>query len=418
MRPSLYLNFAAAPDYLDPRFTFTRNTTGTYVAPNGLIVSAPANAPRWNFDPVTGECVGILIENEATNRLTYSEQFDNVIWVSDATLGVTANAAAAPDGNTTADRLTASADLAYVYQGASVTTGKEVFTFSVFAKADSASYVRLALSEAVSAIHAWYDLTTGQVVGFDYGGSGVQIVRVGSQVFPNGWVRCYLTGITVGISTVIASVGPATSNGSYGGAGNSVFVWGGQLEDASISNAQAMSSYIPTTTASVVRAADNLSLSITPSTDTWFNSSEGTIVFSWSTSDIQPTGNTNYGGIGNSSTNCVAVGRYYAEGGRITGRFVSSAVTEDIEIINTFAINSTDKAAIAWSSTEATFTTNGAVPMSVSTNYATPATTTRMTIGFNPAAATASTDCACAAIRSFTYYREKLDDTYLMLMTS
>ncbi len=65
-RPSLNLNFARSQT-LDPRITFTRTTSGTRVGPDGYIEVIPADQPRFDFDPVTGECLGLLIEEQREN---------------------------------------------------------------------------------------------------------------------------------------------------------------------------------------------------------------------------------------------------------------------------------------------------------------------------------------------------------------
>ncbi len=59
-RPSLDLDFTQ--EVLDPRITFSRGTIGTRVNRNRLIETVSANQPRFDFDPVTGECKGLMIE--------------------------------------------------------------------------------------------------------------------------------------------------------------------------------------------------------------------------------------------------------------------------------------------------------------------------------------------------------------------
>lgn len=56
-----------------PTPTFTRGSTGTFVGSNGLIQSAAINVPRFDYDPVTGICKGILIEDTRTNLVFPSE---------------------------------------------------------------------------------------------------------------------------------------------------------------------------------------------------------------------------------------------------------------------------------------------------------------------------------------------------------
>lgn len=71
IRPSLRLDFVNNP-HLDPRVTFTRTTGGGRFNANGQYEWLPANVPRIDYDPVTGECLGLLIEEQRTNLLTDS----------------------------------------------------------------------------------------------------------------------------------------------------------------------------------------------------------------------------------------------------------------------------------------------------------------------------------------------------------
>ena len=48
-------------------FTFTRSTTGTYFDANGVMQTAAINTPRFDHNPLTGEKLGLLIEEQRTN---------------------------------------------------------------------------------------------------------------------------------------------------------------------------------------------------------------------------------------------------------------------------------------------------------------------------------------------------------------
>ena len=66
VRPSLDLRFALAKK-LDPRITFTRGSTGTYFGSDGLMRTAGVNEPRFDHDPITGQSLGLLVEESRTN---------------------------------------------------------------------------------------------------------------------------------------------------------------------------------------------------------------------------------------------------------------------------------------------------------------------------------------------------------------
>ena len=103
--PSLTLDFANSRR-LDPRITFTRSSTATYVGSNGLIKTAPVDEARFDHDPETLESLGLLIEESRTNLISYSQDFTNALWQTannratcDATTGIDD-----PSGGTTASR--------------------------------------------------------------------------------------------------------------------------------------------------------------------------------------------------------------------------------------------------------------------------------------------------------------------------
>jgi hypothetical protein len=59
---------------------------------------------RFDHDPVTTESLGLLIEEQRTNLVYYSEDFGNANWIkSNATN--TSNTVIAPDGTLTGDKL-------------------------------------------------------------------------------------------------------------------------------------------------------------------------------------------------------------------------------------------------------------------------------------------------------------------------
>jgi hypothetical protein len=68
--PRLALDFTTG--VLDSRITFTRSTTATFTGSDGLIQSAAINAPRFDYNPSTLVCSGLLIEEQRTNLLLNS----------------------------------------------------------------------------------------------------------------------------------------------------------------------------------------------------------------------------------------------------------------------------------------------------------------------------------------------------------
>ena len=161
------------------------------------------------------------------NLLTYSEQFDNAAWTK-ANVTVTANAAVAPDGTMTADKIVEDSATAVHYLGSpSITVGNTPYTTSVYAKAAERTWCVLRFGyQNIGGI--WVNLTTGQKGQDQSGGvTSFSIVDAG-----NGWWRISITDTPAsgnfGIGIDLAS---ADGVSSYTGNSTSgIYIWGAQLE--------------------------------------------------------------------------------------------------------------------------------------------------------------------------------------------
>jgi hypothetical protein len=270
--PSLSLDFMT-PGVLDSRITFTRASTATYFDSSGVMRTAAANAPRWDYDPVTHALRGLLIEEARTNLTLGS---GNLAWAVNAAL-ITPNAALAPDGTVSMARLAEqSGTSAHFGSGAIISTvASTTYTFSVFAKAQENRYLQLSLDDnSTSGGFATFDLVTGAVTGpLTARGSGVIGAAVIQPAGNGGTYRCSIS-TTIGAGTTahpllaLSNIGNPGITPSYAGnAANGLLIWGAQVEQGSFST-----SYIPTTSVAVTRARD---LPIIPPNVSWYTSPGG-----------------------------------------------------------------------------------------------------------------------------------------------
>lgn len=232
-----------------------------------VLLTAPANTPRIDHDPITGECKGLLVEQSRTNLLTYSEQFDNAAWAK-FNSSVSANVTVAPDGTLTAYKLVENVanNISHSLQRPGSTTVGVTQTLTVYVK--SAERSQIATSDA-GAGRTLFDLASGTIISTASGSTAV-ISPAG-----NGWYRISDTRAWQYTTPYITLVNNGTH--TYTGDGYSgIYVWGAQLETGAFPT-----SYIKTEASQVTRAADNASMTGT-NFSSWYRQDEGTLVWSGS----------------------------------------------------------------------------------------------------------------------------------------
>jgi hypothetical protein len=241
------------------------------VGSNGLIQSAAVNAARFDHDPVTLASRGLLIEESRTNSITGSNAFNT--W----TLGnstVASSSVVTPEGTADAWKLVEDSLLAHHNATRPFTpVSGTTYTASVWLKSAENSFAFVGLTGGgVPTTFISVNLSTGAVstaVGTPVGAT--------SAAYSNGWWRVsFSLAATASLSSNIdirLSRDGNWANRSYLGNGvNGMYCYGGQVEAGSFAT-----SYIPTTTASVVRSADVCS--ITGSDFTGFTKlGEGSVV--------------------------------------------------------------------------------------------------------------------------------------------
>jgi hypothetical protein len=233
----------------------TRSTTATYMGSNGLIQTAAVNTPRVEYD-ASGNPLGLLVEEQRTNL------YPGTTPSNTAAVTFTTNQGAAPDGTNTAIKATEDSALGEKNANTalfSVTSGTQ-YTASLYAKPAGRTGIRLLMPGAA--------FGNNNVATYDLQGNGSIIEWPGSDtpdattITPagNGWYRISITSTAASTAStflqmVIDDDGTDT-NTSYQGDGSSgLLIWGIQSEEGA-----GPTSYIPTTSGSVTRAADEITL--------------------------------------------------------------------------------------------------------------------------------------------------------------
>jgi len=295
----LYI-WGAQLEQRDTVTAYTPTTTQPITNYIPTLLTAPANSARFDHNPVTGESLGLLVEEQRTNLVVRSEEFDNVAWSKNNST-VQSNVIVAPDGSLTAEKVIASIGVNFhsVIQNPSITPST-VYTLSCFLKRGEYQYGFLYSDGATKgAIFDLDNLTvTGSILGVP---TSSTIVDAG-----NGWAKCSIT-VTSGVSTFSNIwVGPTslpTSANINGDGYSGIYIWGAQLEAGSFPT-----SYIKTEASQVTRSADSASMTGANFSD-WYRQDEGSFYAEAMTASNASSDQIIFGIIGTSLTNGVYIVR-------------------------------------------------------------------------------------------------------------
>lgn len=344
--PSMALDFTTAS--LDSRVTFTRSgDTATVVNSSGFIAPINADLPRFDYDPTTLVCKGLLIEDTRTNIALTSNDFTSVSW-SNTSVSVTANAAVSPDGTSNASLLTATAADCALIQTVAVTTAT-AYSFSIYLRA--ATTTNISLFVDTSGLNTFVSLPI---------------------TVTTAWQRFSLSFTTTGVLCKIYVGG-----GSSFSSPEAVFAYGAQLEAGAFPT-----SYIPTTATSVTRNAD-IAIMTGTNFSSWYNASEGSFLASTVLSRQASVGGTTIISVSDTTlTNYMSF--FFRAAGSLGANIVTGSVTQVNQTpLGVTSANTVVNIGLSYKTNNCVSYANGSVQSTVTT--VTLPTPTQLQFGVSPA---------------------------------
>lgn len=406
--PALTLNFLNG--VLPPGLTFTRASTATYIGSDGLLKTAAANEPRFDYDPVTLACKGLLIEGARTNSIR-NNTMQGAVSGTPGTMPI--NWATTVNTTTGVNREVVGTGIedgiSYVdvrFVGTAVGAGSFDLVFETINSVP-------ALTGQSWSLGFFWRLVAGSATGlsspnrylYEYtsGGAFVTAPSAGSINFPTSaplrQQRVLGSGTLSGGATT-AFVRPVVKVNIANGATIDVTLRIGmpQLEFGAF-----VTSVIPTTTTAVTCASDVLTMTGVNFSN-WYNPLEGTFVW-----DLGANSGGVAGGVGNTFDNT----QYVSTGsGTVTIR--SGNVDSAVLVAGTLLAGSK----IAWAYKDNDFAAcrNGGA-LQTDALGPVPVGPVRLTVGSNPWTTTGS-NSVFGHIRRLDYYRTRLSNADLQRLSA
>jgi len=355
--------------------------------------------PRFDYDPVTLAPRGLLVEEQRTNLLTYSEEFDNAAW-SKTNITVSANAILSPNGNTTADKIEATASavtiLARTISVAATSAVASIYIKKGSGAGDANKFGIRNSTTATNLLQFTFNYDTG-AISYLVGTSGASATDAGG-----GWWRLTFTassGITSGDSLTVWY--------GFWGSGETAaefaYFWGAQLEAGAFAT-----SYIPTVASQVTRTADVATIT-GANFSQWYNQSEGTFVV-----DADSGGNValipiyrvlSAGGGGDT----ISLFMYNSKwGGAVR---VGGVVQADLQVAGTYTANVPAKTSFAFKANDFAASVNGSAVLTDTSG--TIPTVAALNLGSEGGSAPLN-----GHIRSIRYYNTRLPNAQLQALTA
>lgn len=264
VKPELILNYRTGtyralngsnvlvPTTFSDDTTLTRLSSGGRFNASGLYEFVAADLPRFDYDPVTLEALGLLIEGQATNTYPSSLDMTQTGWIPSRTTITYATGITNPTGSTGVSKISETTVTGYhhCYRNSTVTAGDKVYRYAVVKAAER---TRCYLTKEESAFGVLsvvtFDLSAGTIL------SNPSAIDAHIKSLGNGfWIISFNATATMTTSAFVSTLGTVNDSGLTqfaGTAGYGIYVW-----DSGIVINGLGEGIIPTTTAAVTRSSD------------------------------------------------------------------------------------------------------------------------------------------------------------------
>ena len=317
------------------------------------------NVPRLTYQNGGGGCPSLLLEKQSTNQILYSQEMDNALWLK-GNLTISANDTTSPDGTQNADKVTnTNTSAVYLYQKSQVSAS--TWSYSFYAKKGTNKYLGISLCsetyQATSRYQPVFNLDNGTLQAINQSGSNETNTSYSINAVGNGWYKITASFTLSAGADFTFIVLSSSNNTSYNPSSGNLdwqnatigdyYIWGVQGEASSYPT-----SYIPTTSASATRVADECSKT---GISSLIGQSQGTL---FADVDLNHTsvGNTYILQIFQDSSNRILL---YRSSGDVIGCYILKASGSVYDTTSGSSYTGRTKIAFAYKSGDIAFYING-----------------------------------------------------------
>jgi hypothetical protein len=382
------------------------------------------NVLRLDHNPVTGESLGLLIEEQRTNLIVHSGAVGDTTksWSLNNCTAVL-NAVVAPDGTLSGTEITSTNGTTEVrprQDGRTITAGTNI-AFSCFVKVPpNSGLTDPAVRFFVSTVVGGTTLFSPNTAQYNFSSNtftlvGSAIISVNAVPVGNGWVRVsgVVDGSTNTATTTNLYLNMANGTTNRAPVGTTMFYWGAQLEAGAFPT-----SYIPTVASQVTRSADAASMT-GANFSSWYRQDEGTLYAEAAASSFVTTagvfaiGDPTFTFATRNTTNIVFSP---GDSGRIRSNVVVNGVSSiSVSPIYTPVVNAVAKAALTYKLNDFAASTNGLTAIT-SASGTVPVVTTA-SIGSLTAAWSGATQSLNGHLKKLAYYPKRLANAEIVALT-
>jgi hypothetical protein len=254
---------------------YTPTTTQAITNYVPVLQTAANNVPRFDHNPVTGESLGLLIEESRTNLLTYSDDFADAVWTK-SNVSITANIVISPDGMLSADLIVPdTSNVAHIIQYPNITantTTTSTVSFFVKKAGYTTIHLRYGVQSTANRGQSDINLVTGAVTNLQNVGTATGAACSATNIGNDWWRVAFSVNPNDASATQTRLLIYPNVSAVYAGDGYSgIYIWGAQLEAGAFPT-----SYIATGAAAATRSADAASMTGT-NFSSWYRADEGTV---------------------------------------------------------------------------------------------------------------------------------------------